>query len=99
VSASIPPPPAELEAVATKVEALMRVSNWQGVLETLDVLGADSGLPFTLKLARAMAQRELEVHAPPPRSKRWIGALALGLFLGIALSAALGPWLGSLFGK
>jgi hypothetical protein len=99
VSASIPPPPAELEAVATKVEALMRVSNWQGVLETLDVLGADSGLPFTLKLARAMAQRELEVHTPPPRSKRWIGALALGLFLGIALSAALGPWLGSLFGK
>jgi ferric-dicitrate binding protein FerR (iron transport regulator) len=96
----MPPPRADLEAVATKIEALMRASNWQGVLETLDTLGADSALPFTLKLARAMAQREIEVHAPPPpRSKRWIGALALGLFLGIALSATLGPWLSSLFGR
>jgi hypothetical protein len=86
--ASVPPPPSMLrggpEAIAQRLEALMRAGNWPGVLETIDAQGPLATLPFTLRLARAMAQRELENRY---RARRWplIAGLALGVVLGLAL--------------
>jgi hypothetical protein len=72
------------EAIAQRLEALMRAGNWPGVLETIDAQGPLATLPFTLRLARAMAQRELENRY---RARRW--PLALQYF-GRPLLTALG---------
>ncbi len=85
-SQSQPPPAAaargSAEASAAKVEALMRAGNWRGVLDTIE--GPDASLPFTLRLARAMAQRELQGQTKP-RPTRTLFKVALGFTLGLAL--------------
>jgi hypothetical protein len=77
------------DALVAKVEALMRTSNWQAVQEAIDAQGPLSALPFTLRLARAMAQRELEPKPPEraePSRRPLIAALGLGLALGFLLA-------------
>jgi hypothetical protein len=73
------------EAVAAKVDALMRASQWRAVLDTLESQPAGTKLPFTLQLARAMAQRELQSRRGPGQSWSWLVALLVGLAIGYIL--------------
>jgi hypothetical protein len=99
-SASMPPSPSALrgglEAIAQKLEALMRAGNWPGVLETIDAQGPLATLPFTLRLAHAMAQRELEGQPQPARRWPVLAGLALGIALGFALQYLALPLLTAL---
>jgi nucleoid-associated protein YgaU len=72
-------PRAALEALTARVEGLMRAGHWKDVLRVLGQQG-NQPLPFTLQLARAMAQREVS-------RRRATVVPALALFL---LGAALG---------
>jgi hypothetical protein len=75
---------ARSEAIAAKVDALMRAGQWRAVLDTFEAHPPDAKLSFTLQLARAMAQRELEARrggSPWP----WIVALILGIAIGYLL--------------
>lgn len=69
------------EAIAAKVDALMRAGNWRGVLDTLESPPANAKPSFTLQLARAMAQRELEGRRRGSRWS-WIVALLIGAAIG-----------------
>jgi hypothetical protein len=73
------------EAVAAKVDALMRASQWRAVLDTLESQPAGTKLPFTLQLARAMAQRELQSRRASGRDWSWLVALLVGLAIGYIL--------------
>jgi hypothetical protein len=76
--------PPRTEALAGKVDALLRAGNWRALLDALDAHAATSPLPFTLQLARAIAQRELEGRRRG-RHWPWIAALVAGIALGYAL--------------
>jgi hypothetical protein len=76
-----------VEALAAKVESLLRASNWRGVLDTLDAAANEQALPFTLRIARAVAQRELEARNTRGRWK-WPLLLVLALLLGFVIGAA-----------
>lgn len=82
-----PAPSLVPDALVSKVESLLRAGNWQGVLDTLDPNTPDSALPFTVRLARAMASREL---ATRPR-KRSVWPLILLFVIGVVLGAAAHP--------
>lgn len=82
-----PAPSLVPDALVSKVESLLRAGNWQGVLDTLDPNTPDSALPFTVRLARAMASREL---ATRPR-KRSVWPLIWMFVIGAALGAAARP--------
>jgi hypothetical protein len=75
------------DALVSKIEALLRAGNWQGVLDTFDPNVPDSALPFTVRLARAMASRELAAR----RQRRSVWPLILVFVLGGALGAAARP--------
>jgi hypothetical protein len=91
-----------VEAMAAKIDALIRASNWQGVLDTLDAGAAstdEASLPFTLRIARAMAQRELRARHTRSRwrTPAWVLlALACGAAIGVAAQrfAHVSSWLG-----
>jgi hypothetical protein len=96
-AASLEPSPANLatarpdarasvrsEAIAAKVDALMRAGQWRAVLDTFEAHPPDAKLSFTLQLARAMAQRELEGRRGGSRWP-WIIALFAGIAIGYLL--------------
>jgi hypothetical protein len=74
---------ARSDALASKVDALLRAGRWRAVLEALEPHASDPKLPFTLQLARAMAQRELRGGRRPG-----VGGILLALVLGLALGYA-----------
>ena len=86
-SPSITPASRRSEAVAAKVDALMRAGQWRAVLDTLDDQLASTKLSFTLQLARAMAQREIQGRRGAQRgfSWGWIVALLVGVAAGYLL--------------
>jgi hypothetical protein len=108
LSASMPSPPLgqrpAAEALPAKIEALMRAGNWRAVLDTLEGgHGPDPTLPFTLKLAHAMAQREL-LGRPRAARRTLVLAFLLGVAAGVALQHFAGssallerPWLRALW--
>jgi hypothetical protein len=73
------------EAMAAKVDALMRAGQWRAVLDAFADHPAGSQLSFTLQLARAMAQRELQARRTAGRRWSWLAALILGLAIGYLL--------------
>jgi len=81
-SGSDSPPGSALDGLAGRVEALLRAGRHREVLGLLDS-GKHKVLPFTLQLARAIAQRELARRRPQ------IGWILFALVLGAALGFAL----------
>ena len=79
--------PPSAEALAAKIEALLRASNWQGVLDTLDAGTTEASMPFTLRIARAMAQRELKARQTRSRWRTPI-MVAIGFVCGLLLGVA-----------
>jgi hypothetical protein len=75
------------DALVSKIEALLRAGNWRGVLDTIDPNMPDSALPFTVRLARAMASRELAARA----QRRSVWPMILIFVVGAALGAAARP--------
>jgi hypothetical protein len=75
---------ARSEAIAAKVDALMRAGQWRAVLDTFEAHPPAAKLSFTLQLARAMAQRELEGRRSESRWA-WIFALIAGIAVGYLL--------------
>jgi hypothetical protein len=94
--ASQPPPRADFDALSGRVEALMRAGNWRGVLDTLEAQPSSPALPFTLRLALAMAHRELEGRTARSSRRAWIVAFVIGFSLGAALHYFAGPSLQAL---
>ena len=81
-------PRAALDALTARVEGLMRAGHWKEVQRVLAQHG-NHALPFTLQLARAMAQREIS-----RRRATVVPALALfltGALLGFLLRHLLAP--------
>lgn len=87
------PTSARSEALAAKVEALLRAGQWRAVLDALEPRASDPKLPlpFTLQLARAIAQRELR-GARRSRRPWWLLALLLGLAVGYFARHYAGAW-------
>jgi hypothetical protein len=82
-------PPREapgFEALATRVDALLRAGHYREVAELLDPQKQTATLPFALQLARAIAQREL--GAGRPSWGRVLLLIALALLAGFLLRHA-----------